>query len=240
MNANKLVAHRGDNTHFPENSFAGFEAALKAGALYLELDVQMSAEGSLLVFHDTHFKRVGHRDLSIFDISDKQIKKLSMHEPKRFGDKYLPTYVSRLDDILTLLKQYPKAHAFVEIKRESVARWGLVQFVDKILEKLKGCESQTSIISFSSSAIKYTQQNSKLRTGFVFYQYNEGTQNIATILQPNFLICAYAIFPEKKQLWKGGWEWMVYSINDVLIMQEALKRDEISLVETDDIRLMLK
>lgn len=239
MNKNKLVAHRGDNTNFPENSYAGLEAALKAGALYIEFDIQMNTEGSLLVFHDANFKRVGNNTFSTFDTDEKKLKTLSAHYPDRFGDTFLPTYVSHLHDILALLKQYPKAHAFIEIKRESLAKWGLPMVVDKVLETLKDSESQTTIISFSSSAIKYIQQHSKLRTGFVFYQYNEGTESIATILQPDFLICSYAIFPEKSALWKGPWQWIVYSINDVSIMEQAAKRDEISLIETDNIRLML-
>ncbi len=238
--ASKLVAHRGDNTNYPENSYAAIEAALKAGALNIEFDIQVNADGALLVFHDTDFKRVGDLDVSIFDLSNDQIRALSAHLPDRFGDKFLPTQVSYLDEILDLLQRYPKIHAFVEIKRESLARWGLAEVLDKIFKALRGFESQVTIISFSSSAIKYTQQHSKLRTGFVFYQYNECTQNISTILQPDYLICAYTIFPEKDKLWQGNWQWMVYSINDIELMKQLCLRDEISLIETDNISLMLQ
>lgn len=239
MNANKLIAHRGDNTNYPENSYAGLEAALKAGALYIEFDIQMNAEGSLLVFHDIDFKRVADNNTPIFEVTSEQLKSLSVHQPDLFGEKYFPTRVSYLAEILELLKQYPKAHAFVEIKQESLAYWGLSEVADKVLAALKGFESQTTIISFSLSVIKYTQQHSKLRTGFVFYQYNELTQNNAKILQPDFLICAYNIFPKKNKLWKGNWQWIVYSINDVSTMRQVMKRNEISLIETDDISLML-
>ncbi len=258
MNINKLVAHRGDNTNYPENSYAGLEAALKAGALSIEFDLQMNAEGSLLVFHDIDFKRVSYKSnasredgiehidsmgenyTSIFEITAEQLKSFSVHQPDIFDNKHYPTRVPYFTEILELLKQYPKAHAFVEIKRESLAYWGLSEVVDKVLAALKGFESQVTIISFSLSAIKYTQQHSKLRTGFVFYQYNEYTHNNAKILQPDYLICAYNIFPEKEALWKGDWQWMVYSINDISTMEKVIKRDEISLIETDDISLMLR
>jgi len=239
MNSNRLVAHRGDNTNYPENSYAALEAALKAGALNIEFDIQMNQDGSLVVFHDIDFKRVGNHNTSIFDTSNKQLEKLSAHYPDRFGERHLPTHVSFLDDILKLLKLYPKAHAFVEIKRESLAYWGLSKVLDKVHAALKDFESQTTIISFSLSAIKYTQQHSKFCTGFVFYQYDEFTHTIANILQPDFLICAYNIFPDKSTLWKGDWQWVVYSINDLSKMKKAMKRSEISLIETDDISLML-
>ncbi len=238
--ARKLVAHRGDNTNYPENSYAALEAALKAGALNIEFDIQVNADGALLVFHDTDFKRVANLDVSIFDLSNDQIRALSAHLPDRFGDKFLPTQVSCLDEILGLLQRYPQVHAFIEVKRESLARWGLVEVLDKILEALRGFESQVTIISFSSSAIKYIQQHSKFRSGFVFYQYNECTRNLATILQPDYLICAYTIFPGKDKLWQGNWQWMVYSINDLELMKQLYLRDEISLIETDNISLMLQ
>jgi len=240
MNANRLVAHRGDNTNFPENSYAGLEAALKAGALLIEFDLQMNADGSLVVFHDFDFKRVGNDNSSIFKMTDEQLKSLSIHYPDRFKDKYNPTRPPYLQEILELLKRYPKAQAFVEIKRESLAYWGMPEVVDKVLAALKGFESQATVISFSLSAIKHTQQHSKFRTGFVFYRYNDLTYNNANILQADFLICAYDILPEKEALWKGNWQWMVYSINDVSLLEQVAKRDEISLIETDDISLMLE
>jgi len=244
INANKLVAHRGDNKNYPENSYAALESALKAGALFIEFDLQMSADGSLLVFHDIDFKRVANKQAasqsSIFEVTEEQLKQLSVHQPDLFKEKFNPTPVPYFHEILDLLKQYPKAHAFVEIKRESLAKWGMPEVVDKVLETLKGLESQITIISFSLTVIKYVQQHSELRTGFVFYHYNECTYHIATILQPDFLICAYDIFPEKDQLWQGKWQWMVYSINEVSTMKQFMKRDEISLIETDAIRLMLE
>lgn len=249
MNENKLVAHRGDNTNFPENSYAGFESALKAGALYIEFDIQMNVDGSLLIFHDINFKRVGNEDdaenernndISIFDTTEERLKTLSMHEPDRFAEKHFPTEVPHLSDILKLLNLYPNAHAFVEVKRESLVRWGMSKVVDKILHALKGFESQATIISFSSSAIKHVQQNSSFPTGLVFYQYKDGIRDIATILQPDYLICAYTIFPEKEALWEGDWKWMVYSVNDITIIRDIINnRDEISLIETDNISLML-
>lgn len=240
MNSKRLVAHRGDNKNHPENSYAAFEAALKAGALYIEFDIQMNADGSLLVFHDIDFKRVGNNDTSIFETTDKQLKELSAHEPDRFGDKHFPTPVLYLDDLITLLKQYPKVNAFVEIKRESLVYWGLSEIIDKVLIALDDVKEQATIISFSSSALKYVQQHSKFRIGLVFYQYNDLTYNLANILQPDFLICAYTVFPEKNNLWQGNWQWVVYSINDSTVMQQVAKRDEITLIETDSISSMLK
>lgn len=48
-----LVGHRGAMAVAPENTMAAFEAGLAGGADILELDVQLTADGQVIVFHDT-------------------------------------------------------------------------------------------------------------------------------------------------------------------------------------------
>ncbi len=238
MNTKRLVAHRGDNTNYPENSYAGIEAALLAGALFVEFDIQMNADGSLIVFHDTDFKRTANLDTSVFDTSDSVLKTISVHEPKRFGEQHYPTHIPHLTEILSLLMQHPEAQAFVEMKIESLNHWGLQKVMDKLLSTLENQTSQVTIISFSDAALTYTQQHSKIRTGLVFRKYNKHTHLLAQTLKPDYLICSRFIIPNDN-LWSGNWEWMVYSINEVPPMKTMLARKEIKLIETDNIRLMI-
>lgn len=48
----RVIAHRGDHTHAPENTLAAFTAAIQVGADQIELDVRRSQDGIPLVFHD--------------------------------------------------------------------------------------------------------------------------------------------------------------------------------------------
>ncbi len=52
-----VIAHRGASAYAPENTLAAFELAHAQGADMLELDVQRSADGVLVVFHDTTTER---------------------------------------------------------------------------------------------------------------------------------------------------------------------------------------
>ncbi|MCD7922474.1 MAG: glycerophosphodiester phosphodiesterase [Clostridiales bacterium] len=66
---NVLIAHRGlfDNQgDAPENTMAAFRKAIDAG-FAIELDVQMSSDGQLLVFHDPDLKRLAGVDLKVCD-----------------------------------------------------------------------------------------------------------------------------------------------------------------------------
>jgi glycerophosphoryl diester phosphodiesterase len=49
-------AHRGASGHAPENTLAAFELAIRMGADFIELDVQL-AQGELIVFHDDRLER---------------------------------------------------------------------------------------------------------------------------------------------------------------------------------------
>jgi len=239
MDAKKLVAHRGDNTNYPENSYAGIESALRAGALFVEFDVQMNADNSLVVIHDTDFKRTANDPAYLFETSDAQMRTLSVHEPSKFGERHYPTHVSSLSDILALIARYPKAQALVEIKRESIWYWDLNTFMRALLKELKGYEAQSIVISFGLDVLEYTKKHSKLLTGFVFYDYETSNLDIAKKLKPEYMICSHTILPKEK-LWKGDWQWMIYSINNIAEATKIFSRGDVDMIETDNIVLLLE
>lgn len=239
MDAKRLVAHRGDNTNYPENSYAGIESALRAGALFIEFDVQMNADKSLVIIHDTDFKRTANNPAYLFEIGDREMRAISIHEPHKFGEQHYPTHVPYLSEILALFSRYPKAQAMVEIKRESIWQWGLDVFMKKFLKTLKGYDAQSIVISFGLDVLEYTKKHSKLRTGFVFYDYQTSNYDVAKKLKPEYLICSHTIIPKSK-LWEGNWLWVIYTINNIPDMIKTLNRSDVDMVETDDITLMLK
>ena len=53
-----LVAHRGQPQSYPENSLAGFEHALQAGASYVETDVQITSDGVPVLSHDANLLEI--------------------------------------------------------------------------------------------------------------------------------------------------------------------------------------
>ena len=237
MDAINIVAHRGDNTNFPENSYSGIESALKAGALFVEFDIQMNKDGSLIVIHDADFNRTAGVDLSVFDAGDNKVKKISAHHPEKFTETHYPTPVPFLSDIINLLKKFPKSKALVELKNESIDFWGLEKVMKELLRELEDSVSQCIIIGYSNAALEYTHNNSKHQTGLVFNQYLDEIRKTAKKLKPDFMICPYDIIPDS--VWKGSWQWMVYSINDKELAKRLLQRKDIDLIETDDIHLIL-
>ena len=53
-----VIAHRGASADERENTLPAFERAIELGADFVELDVQVSADGALVVFHDLDLDRL--------------------------------------------------------------------------------------------------------------------------------------------------------------------------------------
>jgi glycerophosphoryl diester phosphodiesterase len=53
-----VIAHRGASADERENTLRAFERAIEVGADFVELDVQASADGALVVFHDLDLDRL--------------------------------------------------------------------------------------------------------------------------------------------------------------------------------------
>ncbi len=53
----RIGGHRGAAGEAPENTFSGFDRAVRAGVDYVELDVQLTADGVAVVIHDDQLNR---------------------------------------------------------------------------------------------------------------------------------------------------------------------------------------
>lgn len=63
----KIIAHRGYSSRHPENSVESFEAAIAAGADFVETDVRMTSDGVLVCSHDPDLQRIAGRETTIAD-----------------------------------------------------------------------------------------------------------------------------------------------------------------------------
>jgi glycerophosphoryl diester phosphodiesterase len=53
-----IIAHRGFSARYPENTMAAIRAAIRLGVDMVEIDVQQTREGELVVFHDYRLSRI--------------------------------------------------------------------------------------------------------------------------------------------------------------------------------------
>ncbi len=73
----KIYAHRGASGFYPENTMLAFEKALEAKSDGIELDVQLTADGEVVIFHDETLERTTDGTGRVYDHSLAELKKLN-------------------------------------------------------------------------------------------------------------------------------------------------------------------
>ncbi len=92
------VAHRGATGYAPENTVAGFDLAVDMKADYIEIDVQRSKDGELVLIHDTTVDRTTDGNGKVGDLTFEQLRSLDAGSWKgeQFAGELIPTF----DEIL--------------------------------------------------------------------------------------------------------------------------------------------
>ncbi|HST06453.1 MAG TPA: glycerophosphodiester phosphodiesterase family protein [Chloroflexia bacterium] len=95
-----LIAHRGGSLEAPENTLASFRHAISVGARYVELDVQMSEDGVLVVIHDDTVDRTTNGTGPVRDYTYTELKKLDAGS--HFAPEYSGETIPTLREVLEL------------------------------------------------------------------------------------------------------------------------------------------
>lgn len=72
------LAHRGDWSEAPENTVAAFQAAERAGADMIELDIRLTSDGGLAVVHDATLDRVWGSSLAVAHSTLAELSRLGI------------------------------------------------------------------------------------------------------------------------------------------------------------------
>ncbi len=78
-----VIGHRGAPTIKMENTLPAFEAAVSIGADMVELDVQRTSDGHLIVFHDYDFSRLASDEREVSSMSLKEIQSIDLGDSVR-------------------------------------------------------------------------------------------------------------------------------------------------------------
>ena len=143
-----LYAHRGlhDGNHtVPENSMAAFRLAVEAG-YGIELDVRLTRDGQLAVYHDASLKRLCSRDVLVRDLTLAEISACTLAgtaEP-------IPTFA----DVLPLVDG--RVPLIVEIKSD---RLGDRRTCEKAWALLKDYSGPWCVESFDPLAVRWFRKH---------------------------------------------------------------------------------
>jgi glycerophosphoryl diester phosphodiesterase len=142
-----IVGHRGGLGLWPENTIAGFRKAAALGVDFVELDVQLSSDGEVMVMHDHTLDRT---TMGTGTVSSKTAAEL-VRIPIRNGDGEC---VSTLDTVLAAMKPETVGIA-IELKTDPLsAPYPALQ--EKVLELVDkhGLRPRVRFVSFVPEALE--------------------------------------------------------------------------------------
>lgn len=159
----QTTAHRGYSHVAPENTSYSFEAAINAGADYMEFDVQQSADGQLIVIHDSRLERTTNGKGNVSDFTYDELSELSAGSWYKKGD-FSDARIMLLSEVIELADNDIMMN--IEIKETGNA----VDTARKAAELLVeyGKTDSCYVTSFSYHALKAVKKvNSSIKTGLI-------------------------------------------------------------------------
>lgn len=170
MEQTLVWAHRGASGYAPENTMAAFEKAVEMEADGIELDVQMTKDGELVVIHDETIGRVSDGTGWVKDFSYTKLVKYNFN---RTRPEYERAEIPTLEEVYELIKP-TKLTVNVEIKTGIVFYPEIEERVLDLTARM-GMEERVLYSSFNHYTIrKIKELNPGAQTGML---YSDGLIN---------------------------------------------------------------
>ena len=192
----RLIAHRGLQSSYPENTALSLRKAVEKGAKYIELDIQFSSDDLPIIYHDDNLNRVsGHRG-NVSEFTRQQLLSIPAHEPDRLGNAFISEKIAPLDALVDILIAHPQVTAFVEIKEQSIDHCGrdtMLKAVQTILEPVK---RQAVIISYDYQLVSAAKNKQWPTVGVVLKQWQDLFSDAVRLIKSEYIFIDYRIIPD--------------------------------------------
>ena len=166
------IGHRGASAYAPEHTFAAYDLALDQGADYIEIDLQMTADGVLVAMHDKTLNRTADAPEGVPKrfcrglVSKKTLEQIKMCDVGSwFSPEYAGQRIPTLEEIFELYGT--SVNYYIETKNPEAAP-GMEEELLRLMEEYDLTEPaeenwQVLIQSFSAESLqKIHEMNSEL------------------------------------------------------------------------------
>ncbi len=150
-----VVAHRGVSAFCPENTLAAFRAAVALEVDWIELDVVTTADGVVIISHDTAADRCTNSSRAFKAMTLEAVKTLDagVHLGADFAGERIPT----LDDVITLVER-SAIRLNVEIKGDTLDDMLTTARATMTLLQRRNFLRQSTISSFNAECLRQIRQ----------------------------------------------------------------------------------
>ena len=210
-----IIAHRGAAGRAPENTIAAVRAAIEDGADWIEIDVQESSDGEIVVIHDSDLMKLAGVNRKIWDMSLMELKRVDIGSwfGEEFSTERIPTLGEVLEEVrgkallLIELKYYGHDQHLEQGVVEVVEQAGMVEGVAFMSLKREGIEKLQKLRPEWRAGLLLSKTIGSLSSlEMDFIAVNMGTAG------PGFIRKAHA----------GGKELFVWTVNDQVSMTRMM------------------
>lgn len=217
-----IFGHRGAAGNYPENTMLSFIAAREAGADGIELDVQMTKDGELVVIHDETVDRTTNGTGFVNNFTYKELAKLdaSYSYSQYQGKAFIPSLVEVLDwaaESGVLLN--------IELKNGVIDYLGIEEKTIELIYKYK-LEKNVIISSFNHySLVDCKQISNEIETAILYmeglYKPWEYAASIgATGLHPYYIAARKEIITQAQN---SGIAVRPFTVNEKQVMKQLIE-----------------
>ena len=219
-----IIGHRGYRARYPENTMAGFEAAMDAGADMIELDVHLTRDNQLVVIHDEKVDRTTNGKGRVSDFTLKELKQLDAG--KWFDAAFSGEQIPILSDVLDLIRG--KLCINIEIKAVPENKNVPYETGNRLLEVIKEKKAREFCIvsSFNMALLQHLRgQSASLSIGVLTYTKRAGLLKICEEIRATAWHPHYKNFTRKEldQAKSMGLIILPYTVNAGKDMQQLLE-----------------
>ena len=224
----KLIAHRGSSFTAPENTLAAIRKAIEARADWAEIDVQRTADGAIVVLHDTDLVRVGGLRQRVAGSTLAEIKSIDVGSS--FSGEFQGERVPTLDELIAAAGDRIRLN--IELKPNGPD--DVAPLVRAVLDSVRqaGISRRCRLCSQSYEGLQLARQmDPGLQVGFIA----GGQVGDLSKLDVNFLMVGQRLATRKLAETAGvrRMEVHAWTINDPELLVPLLDRGVANII-TDD------
>ena len=150
----KVIAHRGYQRQFPENTMSAIRGAVECGAMFFEIDVHLTADRVPVLLHDDNLQRMCGSERAVHETGSSDLLQYAAAESSRLGDRFLDEPVATLKQCGDFLATQPHVSAFVELKAAAAEHFCPQVVAERVIDSLSGVLEQCVFISFSTDLLR--------------------------------------------------------------------------------------
>ena len=203
----EITGHRGTKVKAPENTLSAVRHAIAEGADFAEIDVQTTADGVVVLFHDDDFMRVASLNRRLRGINYSELKDIDV------GSWFAPEFSS--ERIPTLQEIIDLARGRIKLNIELKYTWPDPTLTEKVVNIIRqnNFSSDCVVSSLNFSAVMEVKHSyPELTTGFIVFK----AAGDLSRMEADFLSISAAQATARlvRQLHRHGRAVHVWTVND--------------------------